>query len=327
MSAAIINGRRIAETVRLRVKYAVDVLKSQTGVVPGLAVVLVSDDPASSRYVAAKEKAARESGIYSHTFKLPGSTTEDQLLEKIEQLNNDDRFHGILVQFPVPPGIDMLNVINAIDPLKDIEGLHPLDVGWLLAGEPRFVPCTPAGIHRMLVSVGHHPEGKHVVVVGGSLIVGRPLAALLLQEKPWANATVTICHLGTRDVPSITRMADILVVATGNPQGITGDMVSKGVVVVDVGIHTVPDPTKKSGYKLVGDVDFDSVKEKAQAITPVPGGVGVMTVAMLMVNTLKAARLNTDPLLPPFEIEDYMHINPRYDTALTYLTYRESTNR
>ena len=327
MSAAIINGRRIAETVRLRVKYAVDVLKSQTGVVPGLAVVLVSDDPASSRYVAAKEKAARESGIYSHTFKLPGSITEDQLLEKIEQLNNDDRFHGILVQFPVPPGIDMLNVINAIDPLKDIEGLHPLDVGWLLAGEPRFVPCTPAGIHRMLVSVGHHPEGKHVVVVGGSLIVGRPLAALLLQEKPWANATVTICHLGTRDVPSITRMADILVVATGNPQGITGDMVSKGVVVVDVGIHTVPDPTKKSGYKLVGDVDFDSVKEKAQAITPVPGGVGVMTVAMLMVNTLKAARLNTDPLLPPFEIEDYMHINPRYDTALTYLTYRESTNR
>ena len=327
MSAAIINGRRIAETVRLRVKYAVDVLKSQTGVVPGLAVVLVSDNPASGRYVAAKEKAARESGIYSHTFKLPGSTTEDRLLEKIEQLNNDDRFHGILVQFPVPPGIDMLNVINAIDPLKDIEGLHPLDVGWLLAGEPRFVPCTPAGIHRMLVSVGHHPEGKHVVVVGGSLIVGRPLAALLLQEKPWANATVTICHLGTRDVPSITRMADILVVATGNPQGITGDMVSKGVVVVDVGIHTVPDPTKKSGYKLVGDVDFDSVKEKAQAITPVPGGVGVMTVAMLMVNTLKAARLNTDPLLPPFEIEDYMHINPRYDTALTYLTYRESTNR
>ena len=327
MTAAIIDGRRIAESVRLRVKLAVDVFKSQTGAVPGLAVVLVSDDPASSRYVSAKEKAARESGIYSQTFKLPGSTTEDELLEKIEELNHDDRFHGILVQFPVPPGIDTLKVINSVDPLKDIEGLHPLDVGWLLAGEPRFVPCTPAGIHRMLVSVGHHPEGKHVVVVGGSLIVGRPLAALLLQEKPWANATVTICHLGTRDVPSITRMADILVVATGNPQGITGEMVKEGVVVVDVGIHAIPDSTKKSGYRLVGDVDFDSVKEKAQAITPVPGGVGVMTVAMLMVNTLKAARLNTEPLLPPFPVEDYMHIDPRYDTTLTYLTYRGSTNR
>ena len=221
----------------------------------------------------------------------------------------------------------MLNVINAVDPMKDIEGLHPLDVGWLLAGEPRFVPCTPAGIHRMLVSIGHHPDGKHVVVVGGSLIVGRPLAALLLQEKPWANATVTICHLGTTDVPSITRMADILVVATGNPQGITGDMVKKGAVVVDVGIHAIPDPTRKKGYRIVGDVDFDSVKEKALAITPVPGGVGVMTVAMLMVNTLKAARLSAEPLLPPFRIEDYMHIRPRYDTAHTYLTYRDPTSR
>ena len=179
----------------------------------------------------------------------------------------------------------------------------------------------------MLVSIGHHPDGKHVVVVGGSLIVGRPLAALLLQEKPWANATVTICHLGTTDVPSITRMADILVVATGNPQGITGEMVKKGAVVVDVGIHTIPDPTNKKGYRIVGDVDFDSVKEKALAITPVPGGVGVMTVAMLMVNTLKAARLSAEPVLPPFRIEDYMHIRPRYDTAHKYLTYREPTNR
>lgn len=309
MTATIIDGRRIAEGVRLGVKYAVEELSSQTGVVPGLAVVLVSSDPASARYVAAKEKAARESGIYSQTFKLPGHSNEADVLEIIDMLNHDERFHGILVQFPVPRGIDMLKVINAVDPLKDIEGLHPLDVGWLLAGEPRFVPCTPAGIHRMLVSVGHHPEGKHVVVVGGSLIVGRPLAALLLQEKPWANATVTICHLGTRDVPSITRMADILVVATGNPQGITGDMVRPGVVVVDVGIHAIPDRTKKSGFRLVGDVDFDSVKEKAEAITPVPGGVGVMTVAMLMVNTLKAARLSTDPVLPPFRVEDYMHIS------------------
>lgn len=309
MTATIIDGRRIAESVRLGVKYAVEELSSQTGVVPGLAVVLVSDDPASGRYVSAKEKAARESGIYSQTFKLPGHSNEADVLEIIDKLNHDERFHGILVQFPVPRGIDMLKIINAIDPLKDIEGLHPLDVGWLLAGEPRFVPCTPAGIHRMLVSVGHHPEGKHVVVVGGSLIVGRPLAALLLQEKPWANATVTICHLGTRDVPSITRMADILVVATGNPQGITGDMVRSGVVVVDVGIHAIPDKTKKSGFRLVGDVDFDSVKDKAEAITPVPGGVGVMTVAMLMVNTLKAARLSTDPVLPPFRVEDYMHIS------------------
>ena len=309
MTAVIIDGRWIAENIRLGVKYAVEELSSQTGVVPGLAVVLVSDDPASGRYVAAKEKAAEESGIYSQTFRLPGNTTEAELLRKIDQLNSDDRFHGILVQFPVPGGIDMLKVIHAVDPLKDIEGLHPLDVGWLLAGEPRFVPCTPAGIHRMLVSVGHHPEGKHVVLVGGSLIVGRPLAALLLQEKPWANATVTICHLGTRNLPSITRMADILVVATGNPQGITGDMVRPGVVVVDVGIHAIPDPTKKRGYRLVGDVDFDSVKEKAQAITPVPGGVGVMTVAMLMVNTLKAARLTTYPLMPPFRVEDYMHLH------------------
>lgn len=327
MSAVIIDGRRIAENVRLGVKYGVQELKSKTGVVPGLAVVLVSDDPASGRYVAAKEKAARESGIYSQTFKLPASTSEPDLLDFIEDLNQDDRFHGILIQFPVPRGIDMLNVINAVDPMKDIEGLHPLDVGWLLAGEPRFVPCTPAGIHRMLVSIGHHPDGKHVVVVGGSLIVGRPLAALLLQEKPWANATVTICHLGTTDVPSITRMADILVVATGNPQGITGDMVKNGAVVVDVGIHTIPDPSQKKGYRIVGDVEFDSVKEKALAITPVPGGVGVMTVAMLMVNTLKAARLSTDPVLPPFRIEDYMHIRPRYDTAHKYLTYRQPTSR
>lgn len=327
MSAVIIDGRRIADNVRLGVKYGVQELKSKTGVVPGLAVVLVSDDPASGRYVAAKEKAAAESGIYSQTFKLPGNTSEPDLLDFIGNLNNDDRFHGILVQFPVPRGIDMLNVINAVDPMKDIEGLHPLDVGWLLAGEPRFVPCTPAGIHRMLVSIGHHPDGKHVVVVGGSLIVGRPLAALLLQEKPWANATVTICHLGTTDVPSITRMADILVVATGNPQGITGDMVKKGAVVVDVGIHAIPDPTRKKGYRVVGDVDFDSVKEQALAITPVPGGVGVMTVAMLMVNTLKAARLSATPLLPAFRIEDYMHIRPRYDTAHKYLTYREPTSR
>ncbi len=308
MSAVIIDGRRIAETVRLGVKYAVEEMRSQTGVVPGLAVVLVEGDAPSARYVAAKERAARESGIYSQTFRLPGSVTEEDLLETIDRLNRDDRFHGILVQFPLPDGIEMLNVINTVDPLKDIEGLHPLDVGWLLAGEPRFVPCTPAGIHRMLVSVGHHPEGKHVVVVGGSLIVGRPLAALLLQEKPWANATVTICHLGTRDLPGITRMADILVVATGNPQGITGDMVRQGVVVVDVGIHAIADPTKKSGYRLVGDVDFDSVREKAQAITPVPGGVGVMTVAMLMVNTLKAARLTTDPVMSPFRVEDYMNL-------------------
>ena len=309
MAATIIDGRRIAETVRLGVKYAVEELRSKTGVVPGLAVILVSDDPASARYVGAKEKAARQSGIYSQTFKLPGHSSQDDVLQIIDRLNRDKRFHGILVQFPVPRGIDMLKVINAVDPLKDIEGLHPLDVGWLLSGDPRFVPCTPAGIHRMLVSVGHHPEGKHVVVVGGSLIVGRPMAALLLQEKPWANATVTICHLGTRDVPSITRMADILVVATGNPQGITGDMVKDGAVVVDVGIHALPDETKKSGFRLVGDVDFNSVVDKVDAITPVPGGVGVMTVAMLMVNTLKAARLSTTPALPPFRVEDYMHLS------------------
>ena len=310
MVAEIIDGRKIAEEIRREVREAVGQLVSRAGITPGLAVVLVGDDPASATYVAAKEKAAKECGMYSKTFELPSSTEEKELLDFIEELNQTPEFHGILVQLPLPAEVNVLKVMNAIDPSKDIEGLNPSDAGWLLAGEPRFVPCTPAGIHRMLLATGHHPDGQHVVVVGGSLIVGRPLAALLLQEKPWANATVTICHIGTRDLPRFTRQADILVVATGNPRGITGEMVKEGVVVIDAGIHRIEDSTRQKGYRLVGDVDFESVKKRAKAISPVPGGVGPMTVAMLLVNTLKAARLSARAPIPRHRIEDWEGVKP-----------------
>ena len=289
MTAEIIDGRKIAEELRKQVWEEVARLYSEGGDIPGLGVVLVGEDPASAIYVAAKEKAAKESGIRTASYHLPGDSNEVEVVHLVEELNRSLEFHGLLVQLPLPPQIDAMKVIGAIDPLKDVDGLHPTNMGLLLMGEPRFVPCTPAGIQHMLLAAGHPPDGKHMVIVGRSSIVGRPLAALMLQKKPGANATVTICHTGTGDLAALTRQADILVAAVDTLQALKGEMVKEGAVVVDVGIHRVEDPTRKRGYRLVGDVDFDSVKEKAKAISPVPGGVGPMTVAMLLVNTLKAA--------------------------------------
>ena len=292
MTAEIIDGKKIAGTVRESVRQETSELVRGSEITPGLAVVLVGDDPASSSYVSAKEKAAQDAGIDTATFNLPADTGEGELLHLIDELNVSPKFHGILVQLPLPVHIDTMKVIEAVDPLKDVDGLHPTNVGLLLSGAPRFVPCTPAAVHHMLLAAGHPPDGKHVVICGRSTVVGRPLAAALLQKEVGANATVTVCHTVTKNLPEVTRHGDILVAATGSPRSITVDMVKEGAVVVDVGIHRLKDPMRKRGYRLVGDVDFEGVKDVAKAITPVPGGVGPLTVAMLLVNTLKAAKLS-----------------------------------
>ena len=290
MTAKIIDGKQMAEDIRGEVAAGVKALVGSTGVVPGLAAVLVGDDPASAIYVRNKRRACEEAGIFSETFELPETTTQDELLALVAKLNGDDRFHGILVQLPLPPQVSERTVILALDPDKDVDGLHPLNVGLLLQGEPRFVPATPAGVQEMLVRSGNDPGGKSVVVVGRSNIVGKPLAALLMQKAGGANATVTVCHTGTADIGAITRQADIVVAAMGRPRAITADMVRDGAVVIDVGINRIEDPSRRSGTRLVGDVDFDGVSEKASAISPVPGGVGPMTIAMLLKSTLLAAQ-------------------------------------
>ena len=290
MSARIIDGKQMAEEVRGEVAADVKALVEATGVRPGLAAVLVGDDPASAIYVRNKRRACEEAGIFSESFELPETTTQEELLALVARLNADGRFHGVLVQLPLPPGISERTVILAVDPDKDVDGLHPLNVGLLLQGEPRFVPATPAGVQEMLVRSGNGPAGKSVVVVGRSNIVGKPLAALLMQKAEGANATVTVCHTGTPDIGAVTRGADIIVAAMGRPRAITADMVGDGAVVIDVGINRIEDASRKSGWRLVGDVDFDAVAEKASAISPVPGGVGPMTIAMLLKNTLRAAQ-------------------------------------
>jgi len=289
LPAQIINGKEIAESIRAELREEIAKLKEQ-GVVPGLAVILVGEDPASKVYVRNKEKACVEMDIRSKTYRLPEETTEEELLELIDKLNRDSSVHGILVQLPLPKHIDEEKILLAIDPEKDVDGFHPYNVGRLVIGKPKFLPCTPAGIQEMLIRSGNNPEGKHVVVVGRSNIVGKPVANILFQKKPGANATVTVCHTRTRDLASITRQADILIAAMGVPEFIKADMVKEGVVVIDVGVNRVEDPTSKKGYKLVGDVDFEAVKEKAKAISPVPGGVGPMTITMLMKNTVQAAK-------------------------------------
>lgn len=291
MTAEIIDGRRIAEEIRREVKEEVKRLRDQMGITPRLGVVLVGCDGVSEVYVSAKEKAARESGIETKTVRLPDDCNQEELLRQLKDLNASPDYHGVLVQLPLPPHIDTMAVVDAISPEKDVDGLHPTNMGLLLMGTPRFVPCTQAGIQAMLVAAGFWPGGQHVVICGRSRIVGRPLAALMLQKDPEADATVTVCHTGTRDLASITHQADILVAAIDKPRGITADMVKDGAVIIDVGVHRVEDTSAKKGYRLVGDVDFDGVVEKAKAISPVPGGVGPMTVSMLLVNTLKAARL------------------------------------
>ncbi len=291
MAATVLDGKRMAEEIRAEVADGVRALRERSGVTPGLAAVLVGDDPASAVYVRNKRLACDEAGIFSETFALPRETPQEELLRLLRSLNADARFHGILVQLPLPPRISEREAILALDPDKDVDGMHPINGGRLLEGSPRFLPATPAGVQRMLVRSGNDPGGKRVVILGRSNIVGKPLAVLLMQKAAGANATVTVCHTGTPDAGAITRQADIVVAAIGKPRALTADMVADGAVVIDVGINRVEDASRKSGYRLVGDVDYDAVAEKASAISPTPGGVGPMTIAMLLTNTLRAARL------------------------------------
>ena len=259
---------------------------------PHLAVILVGDDPASKVYVGNKHRAAEEAGMTTSDITLPYNTSQKDLVAEVDRLGRDSNVHGILVQLPLPDHLDQYPVIEAINPMKDVDGLHPVNVGLLSQGRKRFVPATPAGIQEMLVREGHDPSGKHVVVVGRSEIVGKPIAALLMQKADGANATVTVCHSRTTDIPSITRRADILIAAIGSPEYITANMLAEKAVVIDVGVNRVEAPERKRGYKLVGDVEFKSASGIASAITPVPGGVGPMTIAMLLKNTLLAAQLS-----------------------------------
>lgn len=288
MAASIIDGRAIADQVRSELAIRIAALTAR-GTTPGLAAVLVGDDPASTAYVRGKSKACAEAGIYTETLRLPADIGQDALLGTVAQLNADPRFHGIIVQLPLPPGINPDDVTLALTPEKDADGLHPLNLGLLLRGDGVLLPATPAGVQQLLLRSGHDPAGKRVVIAGRSTLVGKPLANLLLQRAPGGNATVTVCHTATPDLGAMTREADILVAAMGRAGAITADMVRPGAVVIDVGSSRVADLTRKSGYRLAGDVDFDAVKEVAAAITPVPGGVGPMTIAMLLVNTVSAA--------------------------------------
>jgi methylenetetrahydrofolate dehydrogenase (NADP+) / methenyltetrahydrofolate cyclohydrolase len=294
MSAQIISGKDIAADIRSELSGEVAKLVAETGVTPGLATVLVGENPASQMYVGMKNKAAAAMGIYSRQITLPIDTSQDELLGVVAGLNADPAIHGILVQLPVPDHIDEGLVIESIDPLKDVDGFHPMSVGRLATDSGEFfAPCTPAGVVEMLVRSGHDPEGKHVVVVGRSNIVGRPLASLLIRKAPGGNATVTVCHSRTPDLGAVTRTADILVVAMGRPEMVTADMVTPGTVVIDVGTNRVDDPDSEKGYRVCGDVLFDEVEKIAGAISPVPGGVGPMTITMLLSNTVKSARLAT----------------------------------
>jgi methylenetetrahydrofolate dehydrogenase (NADP+)/methenyltetrahydrofolate cyclohydrolase len=291
MTAQIISGKDIAKQIREELTQEIANLKEKHNIVPGLATILVGDDPASQIYVSSKEKTCQALGIYSERYDLPDSTTDEPtLLALIDRLNKDPKINGILVQLPLPKHIDENKVIMAIDPKKDVDGFHPVNVGKIMIGEPDYLPCTPHGIQELLVRSGTKIDGADVVVVGRSNIVGKPIANILLQKKDGANATVTICHTGTRDIASHTRRADILIVALGKPKAITADMVKDGVVIIDVGVNRVG-KTEEGKDILCGDVDFEAIKEKAKAITPVPGGVGPMTIVMLMTNTVKAAKL------------------------------------
>jgi len=293
MTAKIISGNEVAKEIRAELKERVSKLKEQ-GVTPGLVMIRVGEDPASVSYVSGKEKAAEEIGVWSQTIVLPESASEEELLSKVEEMNKAEHVDGILVQLPLPKHINADKVLNLIDPAKDVDGFHPVNVGKMLIGDPYFMPCTPHGAVELMIRSGNPPEGKHVVICGRSNIVGKPLMAMLVQKTKRANATVTVVHTGTKNMAEITRQADILVAAMGSPEVIKPDMVKEGAVVIDVGVNRVGwKPSKKDPSKQVadlrGDVEFETVKEKASAITPVPGGVGPMTITMLMVNTVVAA--------------------------------------
>ncbi len=288
----VIDGRAIAAQVQQEIKEKVDFLLSK-GIVPKLVMVRVGEDPASVSYMKQKEKACAEVGVATETWALPESATEEELIAKVQTLNDDPGVHGVLVQLPLPPHIHPRRVIEAIHPLKDVDCFHPINVGKLLLGEPYLLPCTPHGVQQLLIRSGYSPEGKHVVICGRSNINGKPLFAILIQKAAGANATITVCHTGTPNLAHFTRQADILVAAMGSPRVITADMVREGAVVIDVGVNRISDPSTKTGFRLVGDTDFEALKEKVEAITPVPGGVGPMTVAMLLWNTVKACATQT----------------------------------
>jgi methylenetetrahydrofolate dehydrogenase (NADP+) / methenyltetrahydrofolate cyclohydrolase len=289
--AQIIDGRVVAERVYADLRQRIAALKPR-GIAPGLAVVLVGDDPASRSYVRAKDRMSRELGLHSVKLELPGDTTQDQLLGKIHELNRDASVHGILVQSPPPRQIDESTIVRALDPAKDVDGFHPINVAKLAMGDPSgFVPCTPLGVQRLLLETGVEIGGAHVVVLGRSMIVGKPLALLLMRKGNGGDATVTVVHSRTRDLSKITASADIVIAAIGQARFVKADFVKEGTVVIDVGVNRVEDKSAERGYRLVGDVDFQGVSEKAKAITPVPGGVGPMTIAMLMSNTVRACEL------------------------------------
>ena len=289
MTAKIIDGKQIAADMRAELKAEVAKLKAQN-IIPGLGVILVGEDPASQSYVTAKERACDDMGIYSDDNRLAADTSQQQLMSLVEDMNNDPKINGILVQLPLPKGLDESEVLLAIDPAKDVDGFHPVNVGKMVVGEKAFLPCTPHGIVQLLVRNGVKIEGADVVIVGRSNLVGKPLANMLIQKKPNANATVTVCHTRTKNLSSHTKRADILIAAAGRPNTVTANMIKEGAVVIDVGVNRVEDSTKKRGYRLVGDVDFEAVKEKASLITPVPGGVGPMTITMLLYNTVESAK-------------------------------------
>jgi len=288
MTAKIIDGKQVAQDIRAEIKIRIEQLKARE-ITPGLGVILVGDDPASRSYVTAKEEACREIGIFSDDNRLPASTSQKDIVALVNRMNNDSRIHGILVQLPLPKHLNESEALRSVIPEKDVDGFHPVNVGKMVIGEKCFLPCTPHGVVQLLARSGVKISGSHVVVVGRSNIVGKPVANMLLQKKENANATVTICHTGTKDIGYFTRQADIVIVAAGRPKTLTAGMVKDGVVVIDVGVNRIEDKTKKSGFRLVGDVDFESVKEKASLITPVPGGVGPMTITMLLYNTLESA--------------------------------------
>jgi len=290
MAARILDGKSLAAATRAALKEKVDALV-QRGVTPGLTVIIAGDDPASKVYVRNKTVAAREIGVRSELIELPASASERELLERVARLNANPAVHGILVQLPLPKHIDAQRVLHRVAPGKDVDGFHPENVGKVSLGDPTgFRPATPYGVQQLLVRSEIETKGQHAVIVGRSNIVGRPMAALLLQDGPGGNATVTVCHSRTRDIKSVTRLADILIVAIGKAEFVTGEMIKPGAVVIDVGVNRVPDPTTKKGYRLVGDVQFEDAKQVAGAITPVPGGVGPMTITMLLYNTVQAAR-------------------------------------
>jgi len=288
--AKIIDGKKIAAEIRGELKSSVSAIKEKTGVVPGIAVLLIGDNPASKIYVSMKEKACKELGIYSEKHAIDKTITTEDLIKKIEELNNSSKIHGVLVQLPLPDHVCEKDVLEAVSVDKDVDCFHPYNVGRMLIGNPAFLPCTPAGVQELLVRSGISPEGKNVVIIGRSNIVGKPLFSILCQKAKNANATVSMCHSRTKNLHEIASQADILVAAIGRPEFVKAGMVKPGAVVIDVGVNRVEDTSREKGYRLTGDVDFEAVKEKASAITPVPGGVGPMTIAMLMKNTVAACR-------------------------------------